>query len=73
MRSKANSLKLNPILTTYLQIRFSLKGLKSLPKFTSENLRNIGLEDRYLAGVISNIHRVLWVSVDPVDVRNDSQ
>ena len=26
-----------------------------------------------LMWVISDIHRVLWVNADPVDVRNDSQ
>ena len=57
------------------EFRFSEKGLKSLPKFTSKNLKNIRLELRMgvLLGVISDIHRVLWVSADPVDVRNDSQ
>ena len=33
-----------------LQVRFSQEGSKSLPKLTSENLKNIRLEDRYLAG-----------------------
>jgi hypothetical protein len=33
-----------------LQVRFSQKGSKSLPEFTSENLKNIQLEDRCLAG-----------------------
>ena len=56
-----------------LQIMFSQKGSKSLPKFTSKNLKNIQLEDRCQVGVIYDIPRVLWVSLDPVDVRNDSQ
>ena len=34
-----------------LQVRFSQKGSKLLPKFTSENLKNIWLEDGCLAGV----------------------
>ena len=32
-----------------IQARFSQKGSKSLPKFTSENLKNIPLEDGCLA------------------------
>ena len=35
--------------------QFSSKGLKSFPKFTSENLKNKSLEDRCLAGFISEI------------------
>ena len=60
-------------ITSKLQVRFSQKGSKSLPKFTSENLKNKWLEDGYLDWFISDIHRVLWVSVDPVDVRNETQ
>ena len=33
-----------------LQVRFSQEGLKSFPKFTSENLKNKRLEDECLAG-----------------------
>jgi hypothetical protein len=33
-----------------MQVRFSQKGSKSLPKFIFENLKNIRLEDGYLAG-----------------------
>ena len=34
-----------------LQVRFSQKGSKSLPKFTSENLNNKWLQDGCLDGV----------------------
>ena len=34
----------------HLQVRFSQKGSKSLPKFTSENLKNKQLDDRSLDG-----------------------
>ena len=44
-----------------------------LPKFTSENLKNYGLKAGVLLGLISDIHSVLYVSADPVDVRNGSQ
>ena len=37
--------------SSYIQVRFSQKGSKSLPKFTSENLKNICLEDGSFAGV----------------------
>ena len=33
-----------------VKVRFSLKGSKSLPKFTSENLKNKWLENGCLAG-----------------------
>ena len=66
--------KVEAVSTSEVQVTFLQNGTKSLSKFTSENLKNKRLEDRCLAGgVISDIHRVLWVSVDPVDVRNDSQ
>ena len=35
---------------SFVQVRFSQKGSKSLPKFTSENLKNKRLEDGRLSG-----------------------
>ena len=58
----------------FVQGRFSQKGSKSLPKFTSENLKNRQLEDRgLLLGVISDIHRVRTNPENPLDVRNVHQ
>ena len=57
----------------FVQVRFSQKGSKSIPKFTSENLKNIQLEDGCLAGFISDIHMILRDSVDPVNVNHEPQ
>ena len=35
----------------WVEVGFSQKISKSLPKYTSENLKNIWLENGYLAGV----------------------
>ena len=46
---KAVELVIIPTSERSVQFRFSQKGLKSLPEFTSENLKNKWLKDRYLA------------------------
>ena len=49
------------VLPALLQVTFLKNGTKSLPKLTSENLKNKQLEE----GCLADIYRVLWFSVDP--------
>ena len=58
--------------TTYINHKYDFsdtgqvfsKRIKITPKFTFENLKN-SLRSGALLGVISDIHRLLWVSADP--------
>jgi hypothetical protein len=56
-----------------LQLTFLKNGTKSLPKLTSENLKNRKNRTGALLGVISGIHRVHTNPKNPMDVRNDTQ
>jgi hypothetical protein len=54
-----------------LQVRFSQKRFNELPKFTSENLKNMkNLRTSVLLKFISDIHRVRTIPENPVDVTN---
>ena len=52
---------------------FLKRDLKPSPNSHQKIWRTICLRTVALLGFISDIHRVLWVSANPVDVRNEPQ
>ena len=49
------------------------KRIKITPQIHISKFEKNGLRTCVLLGVISDIHRALWVSANPVDVKNDHQ